>query len=169
MRSLYEMLVCEHAYTVSYRSVRRYVQRRRPEPRLRSIRRVEVRGGPSSGRLGGVSELGGWSRPTARSGSVPVGDTRRVYIEVEREGLEPGTYRGTLTFRWTGEKYHRRPGGGVRPRRGQGGLRIRKPGYLRAGEILPQAGRRRVEPLGRGYNGSLPASCNRTAARSWAP
>ena len=50
-----------------------------------------------------LEETDAWIRPTARSGSVPVGDTRRVYIEVEREGLEPGTYRGTLTFRWAGE------------------------------------------------------------------
>ena len=59
-------LVCEHAYTGSYRSVQRYVQRRRPPPRLRPIRRVEVRPG-SQAQVDWVaprvyvSELGGWT------------------------------------------------------------------------------------------------------------
>lgn len=66
VRSLYETLVCEHAYTGSYRSVQRYVQRRRPPPRLRPIRRVEVRPG-SQAQVDWVaprvyvSELGGWT------------------------------------------------------------------------------------------------------------
>ena len=70
VRSLYETLVCEHAYTGSYRSVQRYVQRRRPAPRLRPIRRVEVRPG-SQAQVDWVeprvyvSELGGWTRLSA--------------------------------------------------------------------------------------------------------
>ena len=66
VRSLYETLVCEHAYTGSYRSVQRYVQRRRPAPKLRPIRRVEVRPG-SQAQVDWVaprvyvSELGGWT------------------------------------------------------------------------------------------------------------
>ena len=45
IKELHELLVCEHGYTGSYKSVVRYVRRRVPRPRLRSCRRAEVRPG----------------------------------------------------------------------------------------------------------------------------
>ncbi len=45
VKSLYELLVCEHGYAGSYKAVLRYVRRRTPRPRMRPHRRVEVRPG----------------------------------------------------------------------------------------------------------------------------
>ena len=43
-----------------------------------------------------------WVRPTTMSGSVLVGDARRIFIEVSREGLAAGAYQGSMTFRSEG-------------------------------------------------------------------
>ena len=48
MKRLYELLVVEHGYGGSYKAVARYVNRRRPKPKLKPIRRVEVRPGSQS-------------------------------------------------------------------------------------------------------------------------
>ena len=42
IRALYDVLVRDHGYTGSYKAVARYVGRRRPRPRIRPVRRVEV-------------------------------------------------------------------------------------------------------------------------------
>ncbi|NKB67896.1 MAG: hypothetical protein GKR89_12615 [Candidatus Latescibacteria bacterium] len=43
-----------------------------------------------------------WIQPTDTDGSVPVGDTRLVFIDVSRQGLEPQAYQGSVTFRSVG-------------------------------------------------------------------
>ena len=43
-----------------------------------------------------------WIRPATTSGAVLVGEARRVFVEVDRAGLEPGAYQGTATFRSVG-------------------------------------------------------------------
>ena len=43
-----------------------------------------------------------WIRPTTTSGSVLVGDSRRIFVEVSREGLDTGAYQGSITFRSVG-------------------------------------------------------------------
>ena len=48
MKRLYELLVMEHGYGGSYKAVVRYVNRRRPKPKLKPVRRVEVRPGSQS-------------------------------------------------------------------------------------------------------------------------
>lgn len=45
VKRLYQLLVTERGYTGSYRSVLRYLRRRRPAPAVRPIRRVETRPG----------------------------------------------------------------------------------------------------------------------------
>lgn len=45
VRELYELLVVEHGYTRSYKAVVRYMKRRRHRPKMRPVRRVEVRPG----------------------------------------------------------------------------------------------------------------------------
>ena len=45
IRALYDLLVCQHGFTGTYKSVLRFVRRRTPRPPLRPIRRVETRPG----------------------------------------------------------------------------------------------------------------------------
>lgn len=45
VRALYDTLVREHGYRGTYKAVARYVRRRRPPPKVRPLRRVEVRPG----------------------------------------------------------------------------------------------------------------------------
>lgn len=45
VRTLYDLLVCLHGFAGSYKSVLRYVRRRRPPPAMRPVRRVETRPG----------------------------------------------------------------------------------------------------------------------------
>jgi len=45
VRMLYDLLVCEHGFTGSYKAVLRYVRRRTPPPPIRPVRRVETRPG----------------------------------------------------------------------------------------------------------------------------
>ncbi len=45
VRVLYDLLVCEHGFTGTYKSVLRYVRRRMPAPPMRPVRRVETRPG----------------------------------------------------------------------------------------------------------------------------
>ena len=48
VKILYELLVCEHGFTGSYKSVLRYVRRRVSKPAIRPFRRVEVLPGSQS-------------------------------------------------------------------------------------------------------------------------
>jgi transposase len=45
VRALYDLLVCHHGFTGGYKSVLRYVRRRKPPPLVRPVRRVETRPG----------------------------------------------------------------------------------------------------------------------------
>jgi hypothetical protein len=45
VRTLYDLLVCHHGFTGGYKSVLRYVRRRKPPPLVRPVRRVETRPG----------------------------------------------------------------------------------------------------------------------------
>ena len=65
MRLLYELLVAEHGFTGTYKSVLRYVRRRTPRPAIRPIRRVETRPGMQAqvdwvqSKLLSIDDLGG--------------------------------------------------------------------------------------------------------------
>ena len=43
-----------------------------------------------------------WIDPKTTSGSLLIGESRTIFIEVKREGLDPAAYQGSLTFRWEG-------------------------------------------------------------------
>jgi transposase len=65
VRLLYELLVAEHGFTGTYKSVLRYVRRRTPRPAIRPIRRVETRPGMQAqvdwvqSKLLSIDDLGG--------------------------------------------------------------------------------------------------------------
>ena len=75
VRALYDTLVREHGYEGTYKAVARYVRRRRPPPKVRPLRRVEVRPG-SQAQVDWVEpwvqvrELGGRTRLSAFSLSL---------------------------------------------------------------------------------------------------
>jgi len=43
-----------------------------------------------------------WIDPKTTSGSLLIGESRTIFIEVKRENLDPKTYQGSLVFRWAG-------------------------------------------------------------------
>ena len=75
VRALHDTLVREHGYRGTYKAVARYVRRRRPPPKVRPLRRVEVRPG-SQAQVDWVEpwvqvrELGGHTRLSAFSLSL---------------------------------------------------------------------------------------------------
>ena len=75
MRALHDTLVREHGYRGTYKAVARYVRRRRPPPKVRPLRRVEVRPGRQAQvdwvePWVQVRELGGHTRLSAFSLSL---------------------------------------------------------------------------------------------------
>ena len=43
-----------------------------------------------------------WIDPKTTFGSLLISEDRTIFVEITREGLDPGTYNGTITFRWEG-------------------------------------------------------------------
>ncbi|MEW6756223.1 MAG: cohesin domain-containing protein [Candidatus Latescibacterota bacterium] len=64
---------------------------------------VEIRRVGGAGALDWTVEASdSWIDPKTTSGSLLIGESRTIFVEVVRESLDPGAYQGTLTFRWGG-------------------------------------------------------------------
>lgn len=83
IKSLYERLVAEHAYSGSYKAVQRFVRRRAPAPKVRPARRIETRPGTQAQvdwatrrvfvhELGGVTPLSVFLMALSHSRMSPV-------------------------------------------------------------------------------------------------